>query len=135
MSTRLPQLLNILSSDNEELAALSFSKIITFSLIIIRLKEQLSWYQSCTTTNPPFTLPPKIVAFCSDSLGTNHEVIHGLWDSLREVVWYNGVGDEDEELLRNKRLLGLFLRYGAQYQIGQCEMLLYVWALMDNHAF
>ena len=126
MSTHLPQLLNILLSDNEELAALSFLKIITFSLIIIHLKEQLSWYQSCKTTNLPFTLPLKIVAFCSNSLSTNHEVIHGLWDSLREVVWYNGVGDKDEELLRNKRLLGLFLRYGAQYQIGQCKTLLYV---------
>ena len=99
MSTHLPQLLNILSSDNEELAALFFLKIITFSLIIIHLKEQLSWYQSCKTTNLPFTLPLKIVAFCSDLLSTNHEVIHGLWDSLREVVWYNGVGDEDEEFL------------------------------------
>lgn len=91
----------------------------TFSLIVIRLKEMLSWHQSSTTTNPPFTLPPKIVAFCSDSLATNHEVIHKLWNYLREVVWIDGVGDDDNELLRNKRLLGLFLKYGARHQIGE----------------
>lgn len=122
MSTYLPQLFSLLSSTNGVPPKLSFSQVITFSLITIRLKEKLSWHQSSSTTDPPLSLPPNVVAFCSESLGTNNETIGSLWNYVREVVWNNGLGDEAQELLRNKTLLGCFLNYGVRHQIGECDM-------------
>ena len=52
----------------------------------------------------PLTLPLNVIAFCSDSLGTEHEIINRLWIYVREVVWHDGASDRDEELLRNKSL-------------------------------
>ena len=52
----------------------------------------------------------------------NNETIGSLWNYVREVVWNDGLGDEAQELLRNKTLLGYFLNYGVQHQIGECDM-------------
>ena len=124
MSTWLPQLFSLLTSINGEPPKLTFSQVTTFSLIIICLKEMIHWHRSWTTTDPPLTLPLNVITFCSDSLSTEHEIINWLWIYVWEVVWHDGASDRDEELLRNKSLLSLFLKYGARHQIGACNIML-----------
>lgn len=64
----------------------NLSQVTTFSLIIICLKEMIHWHQSWTMTDPPLTLPLNVITFCSNSLGTEHEIITWLWIYVQEVV-------------------------------------------------